>query len=173
MNKLLSQIHLKNIAIILMIAIFFSADRYLKSLALNGVNFKLIGNFFNFNFTPNYQMAFSLPFGGQWLNLLIILIIIALIIYIFYLILNKSGQRTNIILLTFILFGAISNILDRILFGYVVDYFELRYFTVFNLADALISLGTIAILFNVLKKTNREKSRQKDFGRGEGKPELD
>jgi signal peptidase II len=155
MNKLISKINFKNIAIITMIAIFFIADRYLKSLALNQASktpIKLIGDIFSFNFTPNYYIAFSLPIGGKWLNLLVILIIIALIIYIFYLILKKNNQKLNTILLTIILFGAISNILDRLIFGYVIDYFELRYFTVFNLADVMISGGALAIILKNLKK---------------------
>jgi len=170
MNKLILKINFKNIAIIMMIAIFFIADRYLKYLAINRTPepaIKLIGNIFSFNFTANYYMAFSLPFGGRALTALISLIIITLIFYIFYLILNKKNQFANIILLTVILFGAISNILDRILFGYVADYLELRYFTVFNLADVMISFGAITVLFNVLI-SNRERSRQKNFVRGNG-----
>ncbi|MEI6529331.1 MAG: signal peptidase II [Candidatus Falkowbacteria bacterium] len=151
MNKNIFRISLKNIAIILLIAIFFIVDRYLKLLALNQnlqPPVKLIGNFFSFNFTPNYYMAFSLPFSGLVLNSIIIAVIFGLIYLIFYLILNDYKPKSSIILLTIILFGAISNILDRISCGYVIDYFELRYFTVFNLADAMISLGAIFFLLN-------------------------
>jgi signal peptidase II len=166
MNKLISKINFKNIAIIIMIAIFFLIDRCLKSLALNqGLKptTRLIGDIFSFNFTPNYYIAFSLPVGGKWLNLLVILIIIALIIYIFYLTLKGSKQRINIILLTIILFGAISNILDRLIFGYVIDYFELHYFTIFNLADVMISGGAVLFLFNSFKPQNRERTSKKNF----------
>jgi signal peptidase II len=155
MNNFISKISLKNIAVILIIAIFFIADRYLKFIALANYAtepIRLIRNIFSFNFTPNYYMAFSLPFGGTILNSLIILIIFSLIFLIFYLILNKQDQRCIALLLTFILFGAISNILDRLVYGYVIDYFELKYFTVFNLADAMISLGALIIILKSLKK---------------------
>lgn len=151
MNKNIFKISLKNIAIIALIAIFFIADRYLKILALDQAlrpPLKLIGNFFLFSFTPNYYMAFSLPLSGIILNSIIIAVILGLIYLIFYLILNDYKPKSSIILLTIILFGAISNILDRISCGYVIDYFELRYFTVFNLADAMISLGAIFFVFN-------------------------
>ncbi|MBU1778489.1 signal peptidase II, partial [Patescibacteria group bacterium] len=53
----------------------------------------------------------------------------------------------------FIIFGAISNLTDRLEYGYVIDYFSLKYFTIFNLADVMIVIGVfclfkkIAILF--------------------------
>lgn len=149
MNKF-SQKALKNIAIVLIMAIFFIFDRYLKYLALQEFSTKkieIIGSFLQFSLAKNYFIAFSLPLSGKLLNVLILLIIISLVSYIFYLILNKNKQRHLILPLTLILFGAISNFTDRITFGYVVDYFNCRYFTVFNLADAMISFGAIYIIF--------------------------
>ncbi len=51
--------------------------------------------------------------------------------------------------------GAISNIIDRLSYGYVIDYLSLRYFTVFNLADVMISSGAIILILKNLKKTNK------------------
>ncbi|MDP2944452.1 MAG: signal peptidase II [bacterium] len=162
MNKLLSKIKLQNIAIAFGIAIFFMADRGLKIFAQNNGSetyFRLLGDWFLFRFTPNPYISFSLPFGGILLNITIILIIISLIYYIFYLILNKKNQlldpndrKITLILLTIILFGAISNIQDRLIYGYVIDYLELKYFTVFNLADIMISGGTLFLIACYLKK---------------------
>lgn len=161
MNKLLSKIKFQNIAIAFGIAIFFIADRGLKIFAQNNGSetyFRLLGDWFLFRFTPNPYISFSLPVSGILLNITIILIIIGLIYYIFYLILNKKNQLSNpndrkiiLILLTIILFGAISNIQDRLIYGYVIDYLELKYFTVFNLADIMISGGTIILIIKTLK----------------------
>ncbi len=161
MNKLLSKIKLQNIAIAFGIAIFFMADRGLKIFAQNNGSetyFRLLSDWFLFRFTLNPYISFSLPFSGILLNITIILIIIGLIYYIFYLILNKKNKLLNhndrkitLILLTIILFGAISNIQDRLIYGYVIDYLELKYFTVFNLADIMISTGTIILIIKTLK----------------------
>jgi len=159
MNKLFFKIPFKNIAIIALIAIFFIADRILKSLAIKlkpDESFALIGQIFTFKFTPNYHIAFSLPLEGWILNAIIVTVVLLLIYYIFYLILNKKNNKREILLLTVILFGAISNILDRCLYGYVVDYLELRFFTVFNLADVMISGGALLmIIFNFNFKDKR------------------
>jgi signal peptidase II len=160
MNKLIKKIINKQNIAIVGIAIFFIADRLLKSLALNNVDrpaANLIGRFFFFDFHPNRYLAFSLPLQGWPIIGLILLIIVLLIYKIFYLILNKKDQKWLIILLTFILFGAISNILDRLMHGYVIDYLVLRYLTVFNLADVIISLGTIIIILCYAKKSRISK----------------
>jgi len=168
MNKLLFKISPKNIAITTMIAIFFIADRLLKNAALtagSGSFRRLIGDFFTFHFTANPYMSFSLALPPWLLYSLIFLVIALLAFYIFYLILNKKGQKWEIPLLTIILVGAISNILDRCLYGYVVDYFELRFFTVFNLADVMISGGAmIIIILNFRnKKINHGYKNRNDY----------
>ena len=162
MNKLISKIKLKNIAITFGIAIFFMADRALKTFAQSldaNTYFQIIKDILIFRFTPNPYISFSIPFKGIILNIIIISIIIILTYYIFYLIFNKnnklvkkSDRKTIIILLTIILFGAISNIQDRLSYGYVIDYLEVRYFTVLNLADIMISLATAILIIKTLKK---------------------
>jgi len=154
MNKQIPKIYFKNIAIILMIAIFFIADRYLKFLAagkLANKSFNLLGSIFTFNFTPNYFIAFSLPLQGFWLNSAISLIILAIIAFLIKSIRNKE-DKLFISGLLLILTGAISNLIDRLQSGYVIDYLYLKYFTVFNLADACISFGAILILISLYKK---------------------
>lgn len=151
----------KKMALFITIAIFFiSLDRFFKSLALYigpDKKISLIGNFFHFNFTTNYYIAFSLPLSGEILNWIIIIIII-LLLY-FWLILIKE-QRINLAgFLTFLIFGAISNIYDRILHGFVIDYFDLRFFTVFNLADAMIVIVVFYFIFYSIAKEKKEGNR--------------
>lgn len=154
MNKSLTKNNFYYIAIALAIAIFFSADRILKLLALRlelAPPFKLIWPFLNFHFTANSYLAFSLPLNGPLLNSLIIIIIILLLLYIIYLLIYKREHRAEIILLSIIFAGALSNLFDRWLYGYVIDYLELKYFTIFNLADVMISGGAIILIIKNLK----------------------
>lgn len=130
------------------------ADRYLKFLAaekLADKSFNLLSNIFTFNFTPNYYIAFSLPLQGFWLNSVISLIILAIIAFLIKSIRNKEN-KLFISGLSLILIGAISNLIDRLQSGYVIDYLYLKHFTVFNLADVCISLGAILILISLYKK---------------------
>jgi len=154
MNKFISKISVQSIAITLVIAIFFIADRILKILAVNSGTLppiKLVGDIFTFDFTANYYMAFSLPFSGLPLNIIILLLIIILIAVITFLAFAGKQHKLEITLLSFILFGAISNILDRLIYGYVVDYLYLKNFTIFNLADVMISGGALILIFKNIR----------------------
>lgn len=154
MNKSTIKIYIKNIAIAFVIAIFFMADRYLKCLAATNQDPKeLIGNLFTFSFAPNYFIAFSLPIGGKILELAIFLLIISMIIFLFYS-LKKKDKTILIFGLAAVLLGSISNFIDRLKFGYVIDYLYLKHFTVFNLADFLIVAGAVIIFFGLNKKTS-------------------
>lgn len=140
------------------LAVFFVAlDRFLKFLALNrftGDSTIIIKDFFKFQFASNPNIAFSIPLRGYFLNILIIFLVLWLVYYYLYSI--KRKQEINALLLFFIILGALSNLLDRLKFGYVVDYFDFRYFTVFNLADVMIAGGAIGIIWlQIYKKESQ------------------
>lgn len=145
----------KKMVIVFLVTIFFIAlDRFLKILAFQlPTPFNLIGSILKFHFTPNPYIAFSLPLSGLGLNIIIAIIILILVYDCFLLV--KTGRVKEGIVLTFIILGAISNLIDRLKFGYVVDYFDLKYFTVFNLADVMIVTGVIILLFLKMKVSKK------------------
>jgi signal peptidase II len=154
MNK---KILLKNIAL-LTAAMFFVGDRILKTIAINGLwdmPINLLGSWLRFDFVPNYYIAFSLPLGGKPLLIITGVIILAILFYVFYLFLAKKLKWGLFFPLTVLLFGAISNFIDRVRYGYVIDYLSGRYFTVFNLADVLIVAVVIWLLFTTFRKNNK------------------
>lgn len=62
-----------------------------------------------------------------------------------------------------ILAGAVGNLIDRLLYGFVLDFFEIRGFPVFNLADACITVGGGLIILHVLFGGDRHRAhRQAD-----------
>lgn len=142
----------KNIAIII-IAIFFLIDRYLKFLIFQTKQkINIIDNILSFSFSKNYGIAFSLKiFSPEIITVITGAIIALLFFYLIYLNKNKFPSSIRLSLLAIIL-GALSNWLDRLLYGYVVDYLEILKLSVVNLADILISLGVIYLLFSTYKK---------------------
>ena len=135
----------KKTAVSILAAVFFIAlDRFLKFLAVGGFFNEskiIIGDFFKLNFVRNYNIAFSLPIAGWWLNIVVILIVLALIYNLLYY--AEKNDHAKSYLLFLIVLGAASNLFDRLKYGFVVDYFDLKYFTVFNLADAMIVCSVI------------------------------
>lgn len=136
----------KMIAFYSAIIFFVGLDRFLKVLAQANPQRQvdLIGEILKFKFAGNYQIAFSLPLAGPALLLSLILIILILIWLAWSYWLKREQTKFNILLI--IILGAASNLFDRLKDGYVVDYLDLKYFTVFNLADAMIVGGVFLLL---------------------------
>lgn len=63
----------------------------------------------------------------------------------------KNCRKIHLPLLL-IIAGAISNLTDRVLFGCVIDFIDLKFWPVFNLADIYITIGAIAVIIEILRK---------------------
>ena len=79
----------------------------------------------------------------------IIVPIIAIILLVFNLYYYRQNKevisRTYILAFSLILGGAIGNLIDRIFYGYVIDFIDLRVWPVFNIADSAITIGAVII----------------------------
>jgi len=141
-------ISFKKVAIPFILATFLIIlDRFLKNYALiTEYKINLIPNWLQFSFIKNYYIAFSIPISGIFLNLLILGVLIILIWQL--LIHIKKQHRIESSLLFFVILGASSNLFDRFSHGFVIDYIDLKYFSVFNIADAMISCS---LLFFILR----------------------
>lgn len=98
-------------------------------------------------YVENSGAAFSMLSNRRWIlvavsSLAAVLILLALFRY------RQHVGRPGCLALAFVLGGAVGNLIDRVLFGYVVDFFEFEFvrFAVFNVADIFITLGGIAFL---------------------------
>lgn len=119
-----------------------------------------VTSFFDIVHLHNYGAAFSfLHNAGGWqryfLSAISILVSIVLPFYI------KKNQHDIFLAmgLTLVLGGAIGNLVDRLFLGYVVDFVSLHiddvfYWPAFNVADSVISLGVILLIYDALKKKN-------------------
>ena len=111
----------------------------------------------------NYGISFGL-FANSISSWIIIIIGIAIVAVIFYMMMDSSNiiEKWGYLL---IIIGAISNIFDRIVNGYVVDFIYLHYknfyWPAFNFADIYITFGVLMILLNFLikfKKTYKKEN---------------
>ena len=106
----------------------------------------------NWTLLHNTGAAFSfLSDAGGWqrwfFTAVSAIISVVLVIWLFRL---GSGERLQKSALTLILGGALGNLWDRLVLGYVVDFIQVHYrdsyFPAFNIADSAITLGAIALL---------------------------
>lgn len=100
--------------------------------------------YFTFTYVQNTGAAFGIfPAGGVFF-LLVAVVVSGLIIY-FYL---TMPDQTWLIrtALGLQLGGAIGNLIDRVRLGFVVDFFDFKFWPVFNIADSAIVVGALALL---------------------------
>lgn len=109
---------------------------------------------FNFTYVHNYGAAFSfLSEAGGWQKYFFSTIAITISVLLIYWL--KKLPATNKLLCSayaLVLAGAIGNLIDRLVHGYVIDFLHVYYqqydFPVFNIADVAISIGAALLLLD-------------------------
>ena len=142
--------------------LFFLFDRFFKYLALFEFKKEFLNSFllkFKLDHSLNYNIAFGIPIPKLVMYFLIILIIGVL----FYLLLKSyiAKNKYYIFILSLVLAGSISNLIDRILYGAVIDYLSFSFFEisfpVFNIADVIIVIGVFLWLLYDLNINSKIK----------------
>lgn len=111
------------------------------------------------NFEKNYGIAFSL-LDFPSLRWLFVAITIAILIFIVYISRRKEVVTSPLLQfsLSLILAGLLSNLTDRVFYGFIIDYIKISIIPTFNLADAANFAGALLILDWLAKEEHREKS---------------
>ena len=106
----------------------------------------------------NEGAAFSL-FAGMQLLIVILTILVSAAILV-ALCLGRPRLRSQRFALALVLGGAVGNLLDRLLYGYVVDMFRTLFvdFAIFNIADCCIVVGGILFVLSVIFFSSNEKT---------------
>ena len=146
--------------------IFLIIDIVSKLVVSNIINVNdsilVIKNFFYITYVKNTGAAWSI-FSGETLGLIIVsLIIISFIIY--YISKNKPKHKLEKIGYSMILGGSFGNLLDRVIYGYVIDFLDFNIFgynyPIFNLADSFIFVGVILIYIYMWRYCDGNKSNR-------------
>ena len=121
-----------------------------------------ITSFFNIVRAHNAGAAFSfLANAGGWQRWLFTGVGIAAAIFIIWMLKSHPGQKLFSFALAGILGGAIGNVIDRTLYGYVVDFLDFHYagwhFPAFNIADSAISIGAVCLILDELLRVRKSR----------------
>jgi signal peptidase II len=143
--------------------ILLIADQFTKVLILG--YYKLgdsttITSFFNIVRAHNTGAAFSfLASSSGWQRWLFTAIGVGATLFILYLLRTHAGQKLFCFALACILGGAVGNVIDRLLHGYVVDFLQFHwrgwYFPAFNVADSAITVGAVCLILDELLRVRR------------------
>ncbi|MFA6357682.1 MAG: signal peptidase II [Candidatus Omnitrophota bacterium] len=110
-----------------------------------------IKNFLNFTLVHNRGAAFGFFQNQVFLFIIVSFLAIALI---FYNLKDKKNSTFFKLSLSLILGGAIGNLIDRLRFGFVIDFLDLRVWPVFNLADSAITIAAVLLTWELFFKKN-------------------
>lgn len=137
----------------LVAAIFLVADRIMKSLALAQWTDRHVELFpgVQLTFLLNKGIALSVPLTGTVGLVLILLLFCALLVWFVLSIRRQQWLRASLLLV--ILLGAGSNIVDRFLYGGVVDYLQIVFPSVINLADVMVVGGVVGLFLSSKHRT--------------------
>ena len=148
---------------ILAILLFIFLDQFTKYLAVVKLKYNppyvLIDGVLELNYLENKGAAFGMLQDKRTLFIFMTVIMLTVVFYVLIKLPDEKKFVSWQICLCLICAGGIGNMIDRVRFDYVVDfiYFVLIDFPVFNLADILITIGTVLFFIVILFLTKEEE----------------
>jgi len=137
--------------IFIIVLIILSLDQATKFLVTKfltlGQSVPIIKNFFYFSLVHNSGAAFGI-FKDQ--GIIFIIVSIVAIVLIYSALKKNKHLKLYCFSLSLILAGAIGNLIDRILYGFVIDFLDFRIWPVFNIADSAITIGAILLGYSII-----------------------
>lgn len=139
---------------IFVVALFvLSLDQFTKFLVTKNLSynesFPVIKDIFHFTLVFNKGAAFGI-LKNQ--TPLFIFTSLFAIILIFFNLKNVGHKKIYSVSLILILAGAVGNLIDRLFFGYVIDFLDFRVWPVFNVADSAITVGAALLGYCMLSE---------------------
>lgn len=146
-------------------ALILIADQLTKVLILGA--FQLgdstpVTSFFNVVRAHNSGAAFSFLAGASgWQRWFFTALGVLAALIILWMLKSHAGQKLFAFSLACILGGAIGNVIDRVLYGYVVDFLDFHWrgwhFPAFNIADSAITIGALCLILDELLRVRRTR----------------
>lgn len=151
-------------------ALVIAADQVTKTLVLQHFQYgetSPVTSFFNLVRVHNTGAAFNFLAGASgWQRWFFVVLGIVVSGFIVWMIRAHPQQKLFCFAVTMIMGGALGNVVDRLLHGYVVDFLQFRfgflepifhggYFPSFNIADSAITLGAVCLIADELLRVRR------------------
>jgi signal peptidase II len=141
------------------------ADQFTKILVLGAYRLgdsTLVTHFFNVVRVHNPGAAFSfLSDASGWQRWFFTALGVTAATVMVWMLRSHAGQKLFCFALACLLGGALGNVLDRVLYGYVVDFLDFHWagmhFPAFNLADSAITLGVACLILDELLRVRRTR----------------
>ena len=154
---------IKNYVMLITGILVFAADQTAKFFVVHVLHphesIPIIKNLFHITLVLNAGCAFGLMKGLP--NALFLVVSFAVVVFFIFLLGTFRGHHVLLRLaLMLLVAGSLSNLVDRIRFGYVIDFLDFRIWPVFNLGDTAITCGAGLIVLSMIKvKSKKSKGK--------------
>ena len=143
-------------------AVVFVFDQLSKLWVLDTIkpvgSIKIIDGLLSFTYVENTGAAFGIFEGQRWLLIVIVFAVLAAALWALYT--NKINGKLERLCISFIIAGGLGNVVDRIRYGFVVDFLdinELFSYPMFNVADCFVVVGAILLVIATLFEDSKKK----------------
>jgi len=154
--------------IIIFVILLILIDQISKIYVINNItdsSINVIKNILNFTYVENTGVAFGINSNNNLYNIIASIIVIILLIRFMVNQKDTNSKPTNISL-SLIISGGLSNLIDRMIRGKVIDFIDISpilKFPAFNLADIYIVIGWVMFAFLIAKYTTTIKFRKSKY----------
>ena len=148
---------------IILIVAFDQITKYLAEAQLaGGKTVTFIPRVVQFRYALNTGMAFSLFSGARWIFVVLTVVVCAGVLW--YMFKDKCQSLWMYWSLGVIVSGGLGNLIDRVRFGYVIDFIEPTFmdFAVFNIADSAVTLGAASLVLYLITELFSKKEVKED-----------
>jgi len=148
------KIHKKSGLIFFLISLFIVlSDQVVKFFIRSSMNIgdsiSVIKNIFHITYVTNYGAGFGIMQGKTSLLIWFSIIVIGIILFYY----DKIQEKKSLHIFSgLILGGTISNLIDRLLFGFVIDFLDFRIWPVFNIGDSCICIGVACLIIYFIRE---------------------
>ena len=145
-----------------MVILLVTVDQFLKKIVDTEIDYgqmkPVIENFFSIHYVRNTGRAFSMfadkPWGIYFLSG--VSIVLGIVIFVFMILASSRGLKLIALSFCLLASGALGNLIDRIMFRYVIDFLRFDFgtytFPIFNFADICAVLGTFLLIARIIFK---------------------
>ncbi|UNC92840.1 signal peptidase II [Candidatus Contubernalis alkaliaceticus] len=113
-----------------------------------GQSIPVIPNIFHITLLRNPGAIFGVMPNGRWFFIGITIVSLAVMALLMQEI--PRGKNFMRVGLTLIIAGALGNLIDRLRFGYVIDFLDVGFWPVFNIADMALVIGAVFFIYEYL-----------------------
>ena len=124
------------------------SKNFVSQIVPPGDSIDIVNNIFSITLVHNAGAAFGI-FRNQT-AFFVVVSVLAIVSILTYII--RSGARNNFLrntALSLVLGGAVGNLIDRLRFGYVIDFLDFKVWPVFNIADSAITIGAFLLIISL------------------------